>query len=128
MKLVVAWLGLFAVFAAIPAAVPAAPALRGIMHAWRAVARDAHDMLTGRAPFDEAAIRGALQRYVADAGRIASEVNGRTASAHDFRARFVAFQGDAQTALGDVGRRSALQTDFTRLLTDCQSCHHAYNN
>ena len=120
-------LGLSALIVATPMVVSAAPALRSIMHAWRDDARATHAMLYGRAAFDEAAIRAALQRYAADAGSVAARVNGHTARARDFKGRFVAFQAQAQATLGDIGRRPALEANFSRLINDCQSCHHVFN-
>ena len=121
-------LGRIALIAAVPVVVVAAPALRGIMHVWRVDARTTHDMLSGRTAFDEGAIRNALQTYAADAGRIASQVDGYTSAGRDFKRRFVAFQADAQMTLSDLSERTALKADFSRLMTDCQSCHDTFNN
>ena len=128
MRNTLAWIGLAALVATIPVGVAAATSLRGIMHSWRAEARSAHTMLSGRAAFDEGAIRNTLQTYVEDAGRIAAQVNGRTAAARDIKQRFAAFQVDAQAALGNLGRPPALKAGFSRLMSDCQSCHDSFNN
>lgn len=121
-------LGLSALIAATPVIVVAASALRGIMHTWRADARTTYDILSGRAQFDEGAVRTVLQTYAADAGRIGAQVNGQTPSAREFKRRFLAFQADAQTALGDLAQRPALKADFSRLMSDCQSCHDAFKD
>ncbi len=121
-------LGLAALLAAAPIAVTAGPGLRGIMHAWRDDARAMHEMLTGGTRFDAAAIRAALQGYVTDAATIESQLGAGTASARDFKHRFVAFEADAQAALGNLGQRPALTASVTRLLADCRSCHDVYNN
>ena len=42
--------------------------------------------------------------------------------------RFIAFQSVAHTGLGDLTRRSALEADFSKLMSDCQSCHDTFNN
>jgi cytochrome c556 len=126
MRSVLLLLCLTATIAVAPVIVVAAPALRGIMHAWRDGARSTNDILSGRADFDEVAIRDVLQAYAADAGRIASQANGQSAAARDFKRRFTAFQADAQAALGDLAQRPALRADFTRLMADCRSCHDAF--
>jgi cytochrome c556 len=128
MRKILLSLCLSAAISAAPALVAAAPALRGIMHDWRDGARSTNDILTGRADFDEAAIRDVLQAYVADAGRVVAQVNGQTPAARDFKQRLIAFQADAQTALGDLAQRAALQADFTRLMSDCRSCHDAFKD
>ncbi|HEX3500682.1 MAG TPA: hypothetical protein VHT04_15295 [Stellaceae bacterium] len=114
--------------AATPVIVVAASGLRGIMHNWRADARTTRDILSGRGTFDEATIREVLQGYVADAERIGAQVTGNTAAARDFKQRFMTFQTDAQKALGDLAQRPALQADFSRLMSDCQSCHDAFKD
>ena len=113
---------------AIPVAATAASSLRSIMHGWKADARSMQAMLSGRSAFNDGAIRHMLQTYAAEAGSVAARVHGTTASAQDFKRRFVAFQGQAQTALGDMGRPPALKADFVRLTKDCQSCHDKFNN
>ena len=110
------------------APVAAGPTVRGTMHAWRANDRTVNAMLSGRAAFDEAAMRAALQAYAADAGRIAVAIDSRAAPARDIKRRFIAFQSDSQRALGDVARRDALRSDVARIASDCQSCHDAYKN
>jgi cytochrome c556 len=115
------------IVAAIPAAI-AASALRGIMHDWRTNARATHDILTGRTSFDEAAIRSALQNYVADAGRIGAQITGTTPAAREFKRQFMTFGADAQAALDHLTQRAALQADFSRLMSDCQSCHDAFKD
>ena len=127
MKIALASIGLSALLAATPFAVDAATSLRGVMHVWRAEARKTHDMLAGRTGFDEGAIRAALQTYVEDAGRLGARVNGRSAPAQDFRRRLLGFAADARTALNHVGQRPVLKADFSRLLSDCQSCHNRFN-
>ena len=120
--------GLAVLVVALPTVVVAAPALRSIMRVWRADARTAHDILFGKASFDAAAIRGLLQTYVRDADGIATQINGRTAAAAEFRRQLAAFRTDAQTALADLAQRGALQADMSRVMSDCQSCHNKFNN
>ena len=96
------------------------------MHAWRNEARTMHDALSGRSAFNAAGISAALQSYVADAGSMQARIDPRSARARDIRARFAAFQADAQTALRDVQQRPALAADVSRLMNDCQSCPHRY--
>lgn len=127
MKVVLVSIGLAAIIVATPPVVTAATSLHGVMHVWSAEARKTHGMLFGRTAFNEAAVRTALQIYIEDAGQLSARVNGRTASAQDFKGRLIGFQADARTALGDLGRRSLLRADFSRLLSDCQSCHHRFN-
>jgi hypothetical protein len=115
-----------ALIAALPIRVSAASGLRDLMHVWRAHARSIRDELNGR--YDETALRADFQGYVADAGQIVARVKPRTAEARDFKARFAAFQADAQTALGDVASGSALANDYLRLMNDCQACHHLYRD
>lgn len=110
-----------------PAALSAATGLRGTMHAWKRDLRSVRSALSGRAPYDEAMTRAALQRYIADAGSIEASINSHSAEARDFKARFGAFQADATAALRDVPQRTALAGDFSRLTNDCQSCHDRYN-
>lgn len=128
MRRVIVLLGFSAMVLGAPAIVSAASTLRGIMHTWRAEARSTYDMLSGRAEFDERAIRTALQTYAADAGRIGEQVTGQTPSAREFKRQLVAFQADAQTALGDLPRRPTLKADFSRLMSDCQSCHDKFKD
>lgn len=127
MKTTIASFGLSVLIAFIPVMVVAAPALRSIMHLWRADAVRAHDILSGRAAFDEAAIRKVLETYASDAARMGAQVNGRTASAREFKRRLAVFQADARTAAGDLSRRSVLRADFNRLMSDCRSCHDVFN-
>lgn len=128
MRTIVLSLGLSAAILAAPIIVVAAPAIRSIMHGWRADARSTDDILSGRANFDAGAIRDVLKRYATDSGRIVAEVNGQTPAAHEFKRRFMAFQADAQTALGHLESRPALQADFSRLMSDCRSCHDTFKN
>ena len=119
------WLAVAAVLVATP--VVAAPALRSVMRNWRDDARTMHDMATGRTGFDAAAVRTALQGYVADSKRVESEITGHSAEANDVRRRFAAFEADARTALENVSDRSALSASVTKLLSHCRSCHDIYN-
>ena len=132
MRARLAALGMSALMLAAPVSGLAAPRLKAVMRAWRSDARDASDMLSGRAAFDAAAVGAAFQTYAVDARSIASEVRGQSAGARDFRQRFVAFQADARTGLGHLSGhlsdRGTLKADFARLMDDCQSCHHKFNN
>lgn len=127
MKTALACLGVSALIAITPAAVIAASGLRGIMHSWRASERMMQAMLSGRTAFDDAVVRDALQNYAADAGDIVARIDARTAAAQDIKRRFATFQTHAQSALGDLGQRAALKADFSRLVSECQSCHDTYN-
>ena len=111
-----------------PAIAVGASALRGIMHGWRADARTTQNILTGRASFDEAAIRSVLQNYVTDAERISAQITGTSPAAREFKRQFMSFQADAQTALSHAAQRAAVQADFSRLMADCQSCHDAFKD
>lgn len=129
MRIIIVALGLsILMIAATPVIVAAASGLRGIMHDWRADARTTRDVLSGRGAFDEASIRNVLQGYAMDAGGIAAQVTGTTPGARDFKQRFLTFQADAQRALGNLAQRPALQADFSRLMSDCQSCHDAFKD
>ncbi len=76
---------------------------------------------------DAGAIRQALQGYAADGNRISVQFTGQSNSARDLRQRFAAFSADAQKALADLGRSSALKADISQISSDCQSCHDTYN-
>lgn len=119
---------LCAAIALAPAALVAAPSLRGIMHSWRSHARSIDAMLAGRQHFNDAAIRTALTTYAADAGQVAAAVHSHGARAQDFRHRMTVFQSSSQAALADLPRRRALKADFHHLLAQCQSCHNSFNN
>jgi cytochrome c556 len=121
-------LALGAIVATTPIAAAPIANLRGTMRTWQIDARFAHDMLIGRTTFDPSAISKALQTYIDDAQRIGQQLNERTADARDFKQRFVAFRADAQAALADLGQRSRLAADVSRVFSDCQSCHHEFNN
>ena len=90
--------------------------------------RDAGRRREWVARYNEAAGRTALQNYVNEAGQVAAQINGQGAQARDLRARFLGFQADARAALGDVSRPAALKADFTRVATDCESCHNLYQD
>jgi cytochrome c556 len=113
---------------ATPAALHAAPALRPIMHQWRGEARIIQATFQHGGAAEDAQLRGALSLYVADAGRISAAVDGKTARARDFKQRFLAFQADAQAALGHLAQTPSLKADVARLMADCHSCHRAFNN
>ena len=121
-------LALGAMIATMPVVVTAATNLRGMMRAWRADARIAHDMMIGRTTFDANTIGQALRAYADDAQRLEPQLNERTADARDFKQRFVAFRADAQTALADLGERPRLAADLSRMFADCQSCHDKFKN
>ncbi len=116
------------ILAIVATPVAAATGLRGIMKGWKADARTATDILSGRTKFDEAALRAALQNYVDEAGKVAGQVSGQNAEARDFKARFLRFQADAKAALGDAARPPAVKADFSRVAADCESCHNVYAN
>ena len=126
MKSIVTQVGLVAVIAGLPVFGVAATQLKQVMHRWRIEAR-AMDSAVPVAALDEGSIRRALQSYAADADRIAAQVSGQSGPARDFRRRFAEFRVDAQTALADLGRPPALKADISRLMSECQSCHDAYN-
>lgn len=99
-----------------------------MMRSWKSDARTVHDGLSGRSAFNEAATRDALQRLAADATAIQARINLHSAEGRDIKARFAAFQTDAQAALRDVQQHPALNADFSRLMSDCQSCHDRYKD
>lgn len=103
-------------------------ALRGIMHDWRRDQRATAPMLSGRAAFNEAAIRATLTAYSRDANRISSALTTPSADARDFKRRFVNFGTDAQNALQSMGQPAALKAAFSRIDHDCQSCHDLYKD
>ncbi len=119
--------GLAVLVAAAPCAVLATTTLRGMMHNWRVDARTTRAMLNGQMHFDEAAVRATLTRYAEDAGRIAASVNGQSAGSRDIRQRFLRLQSDSRTALTTLGRRTELRANFSRVLSNCSSCHNIYN-
>jgi hypothetical protein len=124
----IASLALAVVLLAVPGTVTAATALRGTMRAWRSERRNADAMLAGRIAINPVTLAGTLRNYASDAGRIAESVNVNGARAADFRAHFVAFRNDAQTAQTDIGQRSRLEADLRRVFSDCQSCHDKYKD
>ena len=128
MRAVFCSLPIFAAILVGPTASFGAPALRGVMHQWRTEQRSVQAMLSAPSSSNDQKLRSALAAYANDAGRIGAAVNARTAAARDIKRRFLAFQVDAQTALGHAGQKPALKTDVARLMADCRSCHHIYNN
>lgn len=128
MKTRLAWFGLLAMLTAAPAAVMAASGLKAVMHDWRTHTKTVDSMLSGRAAFDQAAVRDALAAFSADAARIEAGINGNTAEAKDIRRRFVAFRTQAQAALSDVQRPAVLKADVLELKASCQSCHEQYKD
>ena len=113
---------------ALPLAASGAVPLRGVMRAWRSETRTAHDMLTGRAAFDPAAMRKVLEDYAGQSGRVAAAITQPGGAARAFRAGFDRLQSDAGTALGDLGQRGRLAADFTRIAGDCSACHDRFRN
>ena len=113
---------------ALPLAVFAAIPLRGIMHAWRADTRNAHDMLTGRAAFDPRMMRKVLDDYAGRSSRVMAAITMSDAEARAFRAGFVRLQSDALAASGDLDQRSKLRADFARIADDCSACHDRFRN
>ncbi|HZS81399.1 MAG TPA: hypothetical protein VFA50_00905 [Stellaceae bacterium] len=126
MKVKLASVCLCVVLVSVPLMTAAAPAIRGIMHGWRADARRVHEILSDRVPFDDRVIRTTLQTYISDAGAIEAQIAGKTAAARDFKQRFMTFAANARTALADLGQAPALKKDFARLMSDCQACHDAF--
>lgn len=118
---------LAAVFLGIPAAVSAATSLRSVMHTWRYEAGIAGAMLSGRRAYNEGEMRHAFQTISDDAGMLAGRITRQTASAQDFKRRFLGVQQIAQGALGHITDRNQIHADFSRLISDCRACHNAYN-
>jgi len=118
--------GLVVAVLGVPVLGVAASGLSGTMHQWREDARAMNKALSTTAP-DTGAIRQALQGYAADGKRISVQFTGQSRSARDLRQRFAAFSADAQKALADLGRPPALKADFSKISSDCQSCHDIYN-
>ncbi|HEY6430763.1 MAG TPA: hypothetical protein VIZ17_02180 [Acetobacteraceae bacterium] len=121
------YLPLAALFA-LPLAASAAIPLRGIMHAWRADTRSAHDMLAGRAAFDPQIMRKVLNDYASRSSRVMAAITMSDAEARAFRAGFVRLQSDALAASGDLGQRTKLKADFARIAGDCSACHDHFRN
>jgi cytochrome c556 len=110
-----------------PAVVSAASGLSGIMHGWKREAGTLHAMLVGRATFDAAEATRILNLYVQESASLRGRIRGGDAASRDIAHRFAAFEEDARAALRHVAQRSALATDVSRLLSNCQSCHDVYN-
>ena len=113
---------------ALPLAASAAIPLREIMHAWRADARTAHDMLAGRAAFDPQMMRKVLDDYAGRSSRVMAAITMSDAEARAFRAGFVRLQSDALAASGDLDQRGKLKADFARIAGDCSACHDHFRN
>lgn len=113
---------------ALPLAASAAIPLRGIMHAWRADTRNAHDMLAGRAAFDPQMMRKVLDDYAGGSSRVVAAITMSGAEARAFRAGFVRLQSDAQAAFSDLDQRGKLKADFARIAADCSACHDRFRN
>lgn len=112
----------------VPVIAAAGIALSPIMDSWSQTTHRIDAMLSGRRPYDAAALREAVSTYIDDAARVAHHVNGDSAEARDFAGRFQAFAADGRQALGSVGQPAAFRPHFDQLIGDCQSCHAAYNN
>jgi cytochrome c556 len=110
-----------------PAIAVAGLSLPPIMESWNHDQRDIRAMLEGARPYDEARVRRDLEGFIGSAFLLLRNVNGGTAEAKDFRARFAGFASDSRALLGEVGQRSAIEAGFSRVIGDCQSCHSAYN-
>ncbi|HTW26591.1 MAG TPA: hypothetical protein VME92_05650 [Acetobacteraceae bacterium] len=127
MRTAILWTGVAALILTVPVAVPAATSLRGVMHSWRADARSIGAMLTAREPFNDQAMRDALQRYVTDAGHVEAAINTRSSEGRAFKRYLATFEADARTALGHVDQRHVLRADFERMMGACRSCHDRFN-
>jgi len=128
MRIALICLGLGVALATIPLPSSASISLRGMMHDWRRQTRTAGDMLRGRAAFDAGAIRAMLTRFADDAGQIAGAINGKTSDARDIKQRFLAFQADARNAINSGSEPRALQSGFTKVMSNCRSCHDLYKD
>jgi cytochrome c556 len=102
-------------------------ALSPIMQSWNQQRHAIDAMMSGRSPYDEAAIRHAVKLYVADASAVAGHLGGTSAAARDFRGRFAAFAAQGRRALDSVGQPAAFRPNLRRIADDCQSCHAVYN-
>jgi cytochrome c556 len=112
----------------LPVMAAAGIALSPIMNAWNADRHRIDAMLTGRRPYDEAALRAAVSLYIQDATTVAGRIRGRSDAARDFAHRFDAFAADGRRAMGSVGEPVAFRVLFGRMTSDCQSCHAIFNN
>lgn len=119
---------LLALLIASSGTVIAASEIRGIMKTWRADERATRTMLSGRAPVDEIAIRKMLELYAGDAVRISVTIKDTNNESRDIKRRFVAFQADANAALGKLGQPAALPAGLRQVMADCQSCHDLYKD
>jgi cytochrome c556 len=118
---------LAAAILAVPLAARASE-VSGIMQDWRHNEHAVDAMLADRTPYNQAALRAALTRYIADAGSLADRIAGSDADARDLKQRFTNFAAMGQTALGDMSQPASLQADFSRMKSQCESCHAIYNN
>lgn len=121
-------LGLAAALLVVPTVAVAAISLSPIMRSWNRTTHHIDDMLSGSAPYDQAALRQAVQVYITDGTMVASRIPADSAQARDFAGRFQAIAADSQTALHAVGDPALFRSRFARITDDCRSCHAIYNN
>jgi cytochrome c556 len=118
----------FAILALAATTAAAAPRLKPIMREWKAKAVVAELMLSGAAPYDEAAMRRILASFVADAQEIEGRVTSRDAAALDIKGRFSQFEADASAALQALPAKDGAAQRFKRLRGECGACHDVYAN
>ncbi len=115
------------VILAAPVIAVAGISLGSMMESWNSQRHRIEAMLGGRRPYDEAALHQALSLYINDASRVARAIPGNSAEARDLAQRFAGFAADGQRALGSIGQPEAFRARFDQMVSDCQSCHAAYN-
>jgi cytochrome c556 len=98
------------------------------MDDWKAKAASAEPMLTGVAPYDEAALRRILAALVRDSQDIEAGITSKSAQALDIKSRFSQFEADAAATLQSLGAKDHGESLFLRMRGDCRSCHDAFAN
>jgi cytochrome c556 len=110
------------------ASADAAPRLKPIMRDWKTQANQAEQILSGAAPYDQAALRQILTGMVSDARDIEAGISGSSANARAVKDRFSQFETDAAAALQAAAARDRARASFQRVAADCRSCHDALKN
>jgi cytochrome c556 len=103
----------------------AGASLKSIMKSWKANAGATAERLSGDS-YDEAAVRTALQEFIADSQAIDARLTGATAANRDIKIRFEKFSADATAAIGLAGAPDQFRASYAKLINDCKSCHDRY--
>lgn len=119
---------LFAMIVLIAAEAFAASAFKSTMKGWREHQKATAEMISGKAPLNDAAIRAMLTDYIAGSEKLESGLTGQNAEATDMRRRFAAFRAEATAAQAAIGDAAAVKSHVTKVFNDCKSCHDLYNN